>query len=86
MSSLQQVVLFVIGCISLVLGIGLMVWATVQKKAAAGVSLKDVSELLKQIANLMDAIARLIPNQAARVGFVLILVGVFLIFYPIYWH
>jgi hypothetical protein len=82
----QQTVLFVIGCISLLAGIGLMVWASVQKKTTAGVSPKDISGLLKSIAGLMDAIGRLIPNQAARVGFVLALLGLFLIFYPLWSH
>ncbi len=80
--TLQQTVLFVIGCISLLLGIGLMIWASIQKKTAAGLSPKDISGLLKAIAGLMDAIGRLMPNQAARVGFLLVLLGLFLIVWP----
>lgn len=84
MSPAQQYILFAIGCLSILVGIGLMVWASVQKKTAAGLSMKDVSGLLKSIADIMDAIARLIPDQAARVGFVLVLLGLVLVFYPIY--
>jgi hypothetical protein len=86
MGSLQQTILFVIGCISLLLGIGLMIWSAVQRKAAASVNLKDISELLKAIAGLMDAIGRLVPNYAGRIGFLLVLLGVFLITLPLWAH
>lgn len=86
MGSLQQTILFAIGCISLLLGMGLMVWAAVQKQAAAGVGLKDVSALLKAISGLMDAIGRLIPNNAARIGFILVVLGVLLIANSLWLH
>ncbi len=84
MNAVQQTILFAIGCLSLLLGIGLMVWASVQKRSAAGPKLKEISALLKTIASLMDAIGRTIPNAAARVGFILALLGVFLIVLPIW--
>ena len=86
MISAQQLTLFILGCACLVVGAGLMVWASVQKQAAAGLSVKDVSALLKEIASVMDAIGRLIPNAAARVGFLLVLVGLGLIFVPLTMH
>ncbi len=84
MAPWQQIALFIIGCISLALGIGLLAWSAVQKKTAAGVDLKDVTAFLKVLAKLVDAFARYFPDQAARIGWALIVVGLMLIFGPLY--
>lgn len=78
MNHLQVEILSWVGVVCIILGVGLMVWSTVQKRTAAGAGLKGASEFLKQIAALFDAIGRLFPTAAGRVGMVLVLLGLFL--------
>lgn len=82
MDPTQQWILFAIGCVCMVVGASLMAWSAVQRQSVAGVSAKDVSDVLKAAAGLVDAFARYFPNAAARVGIALVILGGLLIFVP----
>jgi hypothetical protein len=84
MGATQQLVLFIIGCFSLVVGVCLIAWRAVQNRARAGVRLQDVSAFLRALATAVNAFAKFIPDNAARLGWLLVVVGLILIFLPFY--
>jgi hypothetical protein len=75
-------VLFWLGVALIIIGGLLMLWSAVNARTAAGVSLTGIWKILKYATMLVNAIGKFIPFYAGRVGFILILVGLFLIFYP----
>ena len=79
-------ILFALGVVFLIDGAGLMIYGAVQKRAAAGVSLDvGIDKILREISRLFDTLARFVgPNRATRVGLLLIIVGLILIFLPVY--
>jgi len=84
MNVTQQWILFGLGCVSVVVGICLMAWSAVQKKTVAGAEEQGKAGLIEALAKLVDALARYFPENAAKVGWALIIVGVGLIFGPFY--
>lgn len=84
MNETQQLILFIIGCFSLVTGICLIAWVAVQSRTRAGISVNNVSNLLRGLAATVNAFARYIPDKAARLGWLLVAVGLILIFLPFY--
>ncbi len=84
MNEAEQVILFVLGCIILVVGICLIAWSAVQSRIRAGGKVEAWSGLLRNLARVVDAIARYFPDRAARYGWTLVMVGLVLIFVPFY--
>jgi hypothetical protein len=79
--------LFGLGIVFLLVGAGLMIYGVVQKKAHAdGVApSSDFEKILDAISKLFETLGRFIgPSRVARVGLVLIVVGLILIFMPLY--
>jgi hypothetical protein len=85
MSSPEQLVLFIVDVVLVLVGTGLMIYGAVQKASFAGGAASDVPAILKAIADLFDAIGRFIgPSRASKVGFIAIVVGLLLIFLPFF--
>jgi tellurite resistance protein TehA-like permease len=80
-------ILFGLGIVFLIVGAGLMIYGAVQKRAHFdGVApSSDVDKVLDAISKLFDTLGRFIgPSRVARVGLILIVVGLILIFVPLY--
>lgn len=84
MNETEQVMLFVLGCISLVIGICLIAWGAVQKRIRASARPQAISGVLRALAQVVDAFAKYFPDTAARYGWILVVVGLVLIFLPFY--
>ena len=84
MNATEQVILFVLGCISLFIGICLIAWVAVQKRVRAGVGPQAISGVLRALAKVVNAFAKYFPDTAARYGWALVVVGLVLIFLPFY--
>jgi hypothetical protein len=70
---------YIFGCIFFVVGLLLLIWSGVQKRARAGA---EAGGFLEGIAKIIDSLAKLFPDSAGRVGGFLLLVGVILISLP----
>jgi uncharacterized membrane protein len=81
MDPVAQWILFALGIILIIIGAGLLVWNSVQKRATAGLA-DGTSDTLKAIAQLFDSVGKLVGQGAAGIGAFLILVGIALIFVP----
>lgn len=81
MDPTAQWILFAIGIILIIIGAGLLVWNSVQKRSTAG-ALDTTADTLKSIAQLFDSVGKLVGQGAAGVGAFLILVGFALILVP----
>jgi len=64
---------------SIVFGIGLLCWGAVQRSARAGLEEGGPAAIIKAIAGLFDALGRLMPNGASKVGGFLVLAGMVMI-------
>lgn len=84
LNEIEQITLFVLGCVCLVLGVSLIAWSAVQSSTRAGAKLADVSTILRAAVKLIDAFARYFPTTAGKYGWALIVVGLVLIFLPFY--
>jgi len=84
MNGIEQAILFALGCISLVVGMGLMAWSAIQKKAVAGPRGQSTAGAIEALAKLVDALGRYIGDYAGRVGWLLVIVGIGLIFGPFF--
>ena len=69
--------LAIVGLVSIVFGIGLLCWGAVQRNARAGAL--GPAGIITAIAKLFDALGRLMPNGASRVGGFLVLAGIVMI-------
>jgi hypothetical protein len=84
MNGIEQIILFALGCIFLVIGGSLIAWSAVQNRTQAGAEGPDVSAILKAAAKLVDAFAKYFPTTAGKYGWALVVVGLVLIFLPFY--
>jgi hypothetical protein len=86
MDNIQQWILFGLGVISLILGIGLMAYGALQKRATAGEGQEDrYAQILKALATLVKALGDYFgANLASKIGFMLAVFGFILIFGPFY--
>jgi predicted transporter len=77
-------ILLISGLIVLYVGVGLMAYGALQKRARAGRE-SGIAQILKAIAGLVHAFGKYLgASLASKVGFILILLGLFLIFAPFY--
>jgi hypothetical protein len=84
MNGTEQAILFVVGLAFLIVGLGLSIYGVVQKRTVAGAA-DTVSPILDSIANLFKEVANLVgPYRASGIGIVLVLVGLALIFVPLF--
>ncbi len=75
----QQWILLGLGVVLVVVGSGLLTWASVQRKAHAGV-VKDSASLVRAFASLFNSLGKFLgPDPAARAGAFLVVVGLALI-------
>lgn len=73
--NLEQVVMFFLGIVLIIVGAGLLVWVNLQRRAHAGL-VKEGAELLNAFANMFKALGELMgPDPAAKAGGFLIVVG-----------
>ena len=86
MDNIQQWVLFGSGLIALYLGIGLMAYGALQKRAIAGEGQEDrYAQILKALAAVVKAFGDYFGTSlASKVGFVLAVIGLALIFGSFY--
>jgi hypothetical protein len=86
MSNIQQLALFVSGMLSLYVGIGLMAYGALQKRTFAGENQEDrYAQILKALAALVKAFGDYLGDSlASKVGLLLAVIGLILIFGPFY--
>jgi len=86
MDNIQQWILFGLGVISLILGMGLMAYGALQKRVIAGEGQEDrYAQILKALASLVKALGDYFgASLASKVGFMLAIIGFALIFGPFY--
>jgi hypothetical protein len=80
----EQMVLFVLGIVFLLLGFCFMGWGITQKRIKAGSSPGDfegVAKILEELGKLVDIIAKHVPNAAVGLGLLMMIVGLFLILF-----
>jgi hypothetical protein len=80
---IQLWILFILGVVALIMGLGLIAYGVVQKQTNAGTA-KDIAQVISAFAELGRVFGKTFPQQATRVGFILILLGLALIFLPFY--
>jgi len=83
MSGTEQSFLFIPGCVGLVIGICLAAWRAVQMGQPPRFSRGHIGRAARAGPGV-NAFARYIPDQAARLGWLLIVVRLVLIFRPFY--
>ncbi len=79
-----QILLVITGVIFLYVGLGLIVYGTLQRRAIAGpVDIGAITKLLKAITGLVTALGKFLgPDASVRAGGFLIIVGLALIIIP----
>lgn len=74
-----QWLLLIVGVVLILWGAGLLTWASVQRRAHAGL-MKEAATLAEKIAKLFDAMGRYFgPDPATKAGGFLVVVGVLLV-------
>lgn len=87
--TVQGLILFILGILFILLGVGLMVYSSLAKRETAGASVKSsvdqgiLKDILDFALQVLKLIAGLIPaNSVAQVGFIIIIIGIGLVLLP----
>jgi hypothetical protein len=72
---LEQLVMFFLGIVLIIVGAGLLLWVNLQRRAHAG-AMKDGAELFNAFANMFRALGELLgADPAAKAGGFLVVAG-----------
>jgi O-antigen ligase len=79
---LEQIALLILGIVLMIAGFCFMAWGVTQTKDTSKARLADLSDMdkiLKAFGDLVDTIAKHVPNAATGLGLLMMIVGLFLI-------